>query len=77
MGAANIISTIFGAIFIIYLARVLQPQALGYFSYAFTLVFFLANFIDLGLSTYGVREVAKDKGRVSEYASEIISFRLM
>ena len=77
MAAANIISSLFNVIIFIYLARALMPEALGYLSYAFTLVFFLANFVDLGLSTYGIREVAKDKARMSDYVSEIVSFRLI
>lgn len=77
MAAANIVSSLFSIVIFIYLARVLMPEALGYLSYVFTLVFFIANFIDLGLSTYGMREIAKDKGRASQYASEIVSFRIV
>lgn len=77
LAAANIVSSLFGAALFIYLARVLGPDAFGYFSYAFTIVFFLANFVDMGLSTYGIREVAKNKPRVYDYASEIVSFRFI
>jgi len=77
LAAANIVSSLFGAGLFIYLARVLEPDAFGYFSYALTITFFLANFVDMGLSTYGIREVAKNKGRVSDYASEIVSFRFL
>lgn len=77
MAGANIVSSLVGAGLLIYLARTLLPEAFGYLSYAFTLVFFLANFIDLGLSTFGVREIAKDTPRVSDYASEIVSLRLI
>ena len=77
MAAANIVSSLFSAVLFIYLARALDPEALGYISYAFTIIFFLANFIDLGLSTYGMREVSNDRPRVSQYVSEIVSFRLV
>lgn len=77
MAASNIVSSLFGAIVFIYLARILEPSAFGYLSYAFTIVFFLANFIDLGLSTYGTREISKDRKRISDYVSEIVSFRLL
>jgi O-antigen/teichoic acid export membrane protein len=40
-------------------------------------VFYLFNFIDLGLSTYGIREIAKDRAAASEYVSNIISFKLI
>ncbi len=77
MAAANIVSSLFSIILFIYLARVLLPEGLGYLSYAFTIVFFLSNIIDFGLSTYGSREIAKDTARASSYVSEIVSFRLI
>lgn len=77
LAAANIVGSLFGAILFIYLARALGPDSFGYFSYAFTITFFLANFIDMGLSTYGIREIAKDRSRVFGYASEIVSFRFL
>lgn len=54
-----------------------MPEALGIFSYAFTIVFFAANFIDLGLSTYGIRKIAKRRDNVSVYVSEILTLRTM
>ena len=75
MAAANIVSSLFSIILFIYLARALEPEAFGYISYVFTLIFFLANFIDMGLSTYGTREVAKNRPLVSNYVSEIVTLR--
>ena len=77
LAAANIVSSLFGTVLFIYLARILGPDSFGYFSYALTIIFFLANFIDMGLSTYGIREIAKNKARSSDYASEIVSFRFL
>lgn len=77
MAGANVASNLFSVILFVYLARVLGPESFGLLSYIFTLVFFLANFVDLGLSTYGVREIAKDRSRASEYVSGIVSFRLV
>ena len=77
MAAANIVSSILSITLFIYLARVLAPESFGLLSYIFTLVFFLANFIDLGLSTYGMREIAKDRSRASQYLSEIASLRIL
>jgi O-antigen/teichoic acid export membrane protein len=75
MAAAHLVSNALGIALFVYMARVLMPEAFGYLSYAFTILFFLGNFVDLGLTTYGVREIARDKLRMSEYASEIVSFR--
>ena len=75
--AANVTSSFFTVILFIYLARILAAENFGYLSYASALVFYLFNFIDLGLSTYGIREIAKDKSAVSEYVSNIVSFKLI
>ncbi len=75
--AANLTSSLLNAVLFIYLARVLGSESFGYLSYAGTLVFYLFNFIDLGLSTYGMREIAKDRSKVSEFVSNITSFKFI
>ncbi len=77
LAAANIVGSLFAALLFIYLARVLGAESFGYLSYAASIVFYLFNFIDLGLSTYGIREVAKDHDAVSEYVSNIVSFKVL
>ena len=77
MAAANIAGGFFSTIAGIYLARILMPEALGYLAYVLTIIFFLSNFIDLGLSTYGIREIAANSAGFSSYVSEIVSFRMV
>lgn len=77
MAAANIIGSLFSVTLFIYLARTLKAEAFGTVSYAHSFIFYMLNFVDLGLTTYGIREVAKDRARVSEYVSEIVSFKLL
>jgi len=77
MAAANIVGSFFSITLFIYLARTLRAEAFGSISYAHSLIFYVLNFVDLGLSTYGIREVAKNRARVSEYVSEIVSFKLL
>lgn len=77
MAAANIIGSFFSIALFIYLARTLKAEAFGSISYAHSFIFYLLNFVDLGLTTYGIREVAKNKARVEEYVSEIVSFKLL
>jgi len=77
LSAANIVGSFFAAALVIYLARVLEAEYFGYFSYATAFVFYLFNFVDLGLTTYGIREVAKDHSTAGEYVSNIVSFKLM
>ncbi len=75
--AANVTSGLFTVALFIYLARTLEADKFGYLSYAGAIVFYMFNFIDLGLSTYGIREIAKDKSGTSEYVSNIVSFKLI
>ncbi|MDP2940318.1 MAG: flippase [Candidatus Omnitrophota bacterium] len=77
MSAANIVSSIFNGLIFIYLARTLKAEAFGKFSYVQSLVFFLFNFIDLGLSTYGLREIAKKRDEIFEYVKTIVSLRII
>lgn len=77
MAAANITGSIFNAVIFICLARTLAAEAFGLLSYATSIVLYLVNFVDLGLSTYGVREIAKDRSRMEEFVSNIVSFRLL
>lgn len=74
---ANAIRTLVQLLIFIYLARTLLVEAFGHFAYAFTIVMYLMNFIDLGLSTYGIREIAKNKKRTFKYVSDIVSFRIL
>lgn len=75
MAAANIVSSLFNAAILIYLARTLMPAALGHLSYVMSLIAYLSSFVDMGLSTYGIREIAKRNMEASEYVSNIVSFR--
>jgi O-antigen/teichoic acid export membrane protein len=77
MAAANIIGSLFSAVLFIYLARTLRAEAFGSISYAHSFIFYILNFVDLGLSTYGIREIAKNRSRAVEYVSEIVSFKLL
>ena len=77
MAAANMVGSLFSISLFIYLARTLKAEAFGTVSYAHSFAFYLLNFVDLGLTTYGIREVAKDRSKVSEYVSGIVSFRLV
>lgn len=77
MSAANITNSLLSAVLFMYLARALKVEAFGYLSYASAFAFYLLNFVDLGLSTYGVREIARNKGRLTEIVSDIVSFKLI
>lgn len=59
----------------IYVARILSPDAVGEVSYALNIVSYFVTFAFLGIPTYGLREVAKnrnDKGPLNRLFSELI-----
>lgn len=77
LSAGNTIASIFNIAIFIYLARILKAEAFGYLAYATTIVFYLLNFTDVGLSTYGMREIARSRSKLPELVNNILSFRFM
>ncbi|MFZ5800816.1 MAG: flippase [Candidatus Omnitrophota bacterium] len=77
MASANLTCGLLNIAMYIYLARKLGAGRFGKFSFVQALVFYLFNFIDLGLSTFGTREIAKDTSRLRQFVDQIISLRLI
>jgi len=62
---------------IVYLARVLGVEPFGRISLAQALLIHLTVFTHLGLTTFGTRELARDRQRIEERVSRILSLRLV
>lgn len=77
LSAANILSSLLGVVAFIYLTRVLEAEMFGYLSYALAFVIYFATIVNLGLSTYGTREISKNRPAISEYVSNIVSLRVV
>ncbi len=63
-----------------YVARVLEPEGVGFFNFANTYSMYFALFAALGISNYGIREIAKIKNDLklqSVFVSEIFSLSLI
>jgi len=60
----------------LYLARVLGAEGFGLFSLSLSVAIYLWIIADLGVSLYGLREVAKDQARVQEYLQVLNSMRI-
>ena len=75
--SGNVISGIMTFLISVYLARTLLVEKFGQISYAQTIVQYATFFVELGLTTFGVRELAKNKGELNKLFSNIISFRLI
>ena len=59
----NILNVLFPVITVPYVSRVLNPEGIGLANFAITYVSYFALFAALGISIYGVREIAKLKDR--------------
>ncbi len=62
---------------IVYVAKVLGPQELGYWSYALALNAFLVIAASLGLETYAMVECAKDLSKRPQVLSQVFALRLL
>ena len=60
-----------------YLGRVLGPAAYGNFEFVFALMTFFSLSVDLGLSTYGAREIAKQRSRAAILLRDICLLRAL
>jgi len=74
---ANIISKLVSFITIAYLARVLNASGFGQISFAQAIVAYFTLLSDLGLKTFGVREVARDKKQIKKYVNNILTLRII
>ncbi len=77
LSAAGVVHSIVAAASTIYLARVLEPEGFGRVNFAFAFVQYFLIFSAMGLDTIGVREVARNRERVREYAGNIFAMKFL
>lgn len=70
-------SKVFTFLTFIFLARKLGPEQYGNIEFTIGLQLFFALLVDFGSGSYGAREIAKDKSRLSEVISSIICVRAL
>jgi O-antigen/teichoic acid export membrane protein len=69
------VATVFEFIIAIWLARRLTDEGFGLWSFVESVVINFAIVVDAGLSIYGVREIARQKERLSEFVVNILAIR--
>jgi O-antigen/teichoic acid export membrane protein len=57
------------------LARVLDTEGFGHWSFVLAIVVYLTFIVDMGLSTYGAREIARDVKTAMHYVTNILALR--
>ena len=76
----NILNVLFPVVTVPYVSRILNPEGVGLANFAITYVSYFALFAALGISIYGVREIAKFKDRtdkISQVFSELFKITLI
>ena len=62
---------------IVYLARTLLPSGFGKINFALIVISYFGLISNMGLSTLGVREIAKDHNKLKKYIENIVSLRVI
>jgi len=75
--AGNIASGLINFFAIIYIARVLGAAGFGLLQFAQAFLLYLVIIVDSGLSTYGSREIARDRSQAQQISVNIFSLRLL
>jgi O-antigen/teichoic acid export membrane protein len=62
---------------VIYLARILGAEGFGKINFATATLAYFMLLVNLGLHTYGIREIARDKERMKKYINNILTIKLL
>jgi O-antigen/teichoic acid export membrane protein len=62
---------------VIYLARSLGAQGFGKINFATAILAYFMLLVNLGLDTYGIREIARDKERMKKYINNILTIKFL
>jgi O-antigen/teichoic acid export membrane protein len=72
---AEILTRVCAVLLLIYVVRVLGVTALGELAFATAVIGFLTFFADFGLTTLGIREIARKKQSTDSYGTNILLFQ--
>lgn len=76
LSVAEIVTKLFGAVAVVYIARTIGPENFGKISFAFAIIGYFIIFSNLGLEMLGIREVARYREKIKDYTGNIVSLRL-
>ena len=75
--AGTAVTRLVNFLVMIYIARQLSVAAFGQFSYAYTIFFAFAYFINLGLENLVVRQTARHPSEITPFLNNILGVRLL
>jgi O-antigen/teichoic acid export membrane protein len=74
---SNIVSQIFGFLYLMYMARFLGAENFGVISFAFAITSIFGIILDFGMQQLTIREISRNKKLVNKYLSNIIVFKFI
>ena len=74
---SQIVTIAFGLIVVAYLARFLGAEGFGKIGFAQAILAYFILLVNLGLDTFGTREVARNKEEINKYVNNILTIRLI
>jgi O-antigen/teichoic acid export membrane protein len=79
LGAAKVATLLAGLVTTAWTARVLGPDHFGILGFGTSMLAYAALFVNLGLSTYAIREIARDHdpARAATLAEHVITLRVL
>lgn len=77
LALAKVLTMTFGLIATAWTARTLGPEHYGIIGFGTALIAYAALFVNLGLSTYAVREIARDRDRAPLIVDHVLTMRVL
>lgn len=77
LALARVATLLSGLVTTAWTARALGPDAFGILGFGTSMLAYAALFVNLGLSTYAVREIARDRDRARELAEQVLTLRVL
>src|SRR6266487_2444943 len=74
---AEVVTRTCAILLFIYIARVLGVTSLGELAFATSVIGFFTFFADFGLTTLGIREIARHKKEADSYGTNILLFQVL
>ena len=77
LGLARAATLLSGLVTTAWTARALGPDGFGVLGFGTSMLAYAALFVNLGLSTYAVREIARDRDKAADLADHVLTLRLL
>lgn len=74
---SQVVTRALGFVVVVYLARVLRADGFGKIIFAQTIVIYFMLLVDLGLNTFGMREIARNRGEIPRHVNNILTVKLL